>query len=171
MKNKLKILYVSFVIFIIALAALLLSATTIIHELVHALACIIYGLHPDISWRMVSCPEIGTLSSYSQTIFLIAPYIFDTLVLLITVYFINKHKIIKYLLLLPIGDILINFIQSFHQSDFKMIYENAGTYQYIAATIFVSIVLGIAIYIALIKYKVLHFETIRKDFLDKWIKI
>jgi len=117
----LNVSYVILLIFVVGLATYVLAP---IHELFHAIPCKLFGFHPIISYFNVNCEGISEVSHLRQFIYFMGPYMFYTIVLLIGYLLIQKHRIVKYLLLIPSFDIILNYLESLESSDFSSLLRN-----------------------------------------------
>lgn len=115
------VLSVIYTIFLIFITLLLLFPYTLIHEGIHSLACFAVGLKPQQSYFSVDCKGIEGKSAAEKFFFSMSPYIFSLIMLSLGLVYYTKHKIIKYLCLIPVMDISFNYLSSLRQSDFSIL--------------------------------------------------
>lgn len=113
--------YIILLVFVIGLATYVLAP---VHELFHFMPCKLAGFNPVMSYFKVGCDGISGVSNLWQFVYFMGPYLFYTAVLLAGYSLIGKHKSIKYLLLIPSFDIILNYILSLNSSDFSSLLKN-----------------------------------------------
>ncbi|MDP6548345.1 MAG: hypothetical protein QF917_05330 [Candidatus Woesearchaeota archaeon] len=129
MKKPFKIILNTFYIFVLLGISFLASFYLYIpiHETVHSTVCLINGLEP-VQERFVSeCKGIENASYFGQFFFFMMPYIFSVILLLIIRFTYKKLKFVKFLIFIPIMDIMINYYLSTKQiSDFTFLLANTN---------------------------------------------
>jgi hypothetical protein len=90
-----------------------------VHELFHAIPCMLAGEVPIMRWAAVNCNGIFDRGPVVLFFYFMGPYMFFFLVL-IGLYFLAKRwKTFKWLIPIPVLEILINFFSSPQKSDFS----------------------------------------------------
>ena len=113
--------YIILLVFVLGLATYFLVP---VNELFHYIPCRLAGIDPVVSYFGVGCEGISGFSKLWQFVYFMGPYFFSASALLIGYLWINSHKVVKYLLLIPAFDIMLNYVMSLNSSDFSSLLAN-----------------------------------------------
>jgi hypothetical protein len=120
------------------------------------------GNTPIIHFAKTSCSGMEQSTDTQKFMYLMGPYIANTLIILIFALLIKKYKALKYLILIPIMDIIFNFFSIGPvASDFDTIYMYLNPAYASLSKLFLVIPL-MTLYL-LIQKKVFQYETYLKD--------
>jgi hypothetical protein len=119
-----------------------------IHETIHSAVCLINGLQPVQERFATECKGIENASYLAQFFFFMAPYIFSVALLLIIKFTYNKLRFVKYLIFIPVMDVLVNYVLSKNLSqftDFTWLLVNTNEILFVVSMGIVLIALFLAI--------------------------
>lgn len=130
-----------------------------IHEANHSLICLINGLEP-IQERFASeCRGIEKASYLAQFFFFMMPYVFSIILLLIIKFAYKKLRFAKFLIFIPVTDILVNYFSSMTRSDFSMLLVNTNIFLFALGIAIVVVTIELTLHLAK-KTQVLSFKRI-----------
>ena len=156
-------------IILYAFVVIIVYCVAPLHEIFHYVPCKLLGLSPEMSYFSVQCNGINDKNPTSQFFYFMGPYIFYSIIL-ITLYFLShKHPYLRYLIPIPIFDVIFNYLYSLHGSDFTFLLQNTypNRIPFIISMIIVIMISVITIK-AYFKYQIYSFtEIIKKYFLVK----
>lgn len=167
--NKQVIKIIAYICYVIGFIGISLWVThsiySFMHETNHSLICLMSGLEPIQNRFEVSCEGIEKSSQVIQFFFFMMPYFFSFMLLLIILFNYNKLKFVKYFVLIPILDVIINYLMSLDKSDFKFLLQN--TYPNLIP-FYISIVLVLSLvfltFFIIKKTKLFSFKKFDSDF-------
>jgi len=137
-----------------------------VHELFHYIPCKLAGLSPQMSYFQVNCSGIEYMNHAVQFFYFIGPYIFDSILLIIFIILANKYNYVKYLIPIPILDILVNYFLSLQKSDFSSLIINTAPDRipFIISMILVALMASLT-GIAYLRYRIYEFDGIIRKYL------
>lgn len=168
MKEKTKVILMNILLNIIFYGLLIIIAyySTPLHEIFHYLPCKFASLSPEMSRFQVICNGIAEKSNTIQFFYFIGPYIFYSFIIIVLYRLSNKYFYIKYLIPIPIFDVVFNYMSSLHESDFGFLIQNTrpSKIPFIISMVLVILVLIVTIR-AYFKYRIFSFTEIIKKYL------
>ena len=155
------------VLYLIALsgiALLLAYSLSPLHEAFHEIPCKAAGIYPEVSYFGVNCPGIFEKSDLIQFFYFMGPYLFYFFTLLIGYLYEKKSKFIKYLLLIPIFDVLYNYFSTLNASDFSFLLKNTlpNKVPFIIAMLIVLCIAAFTCFL-IFKMKLWSYDTFKSD--------
>jgi len=142
-----------------------------IHEAFHYIPCKLAGLSPQMSYFEVSCNGIGYMNHAIQFFYFMGPYIFESILLIILFIVANRYHYAKYLIPIPMVDILVNYFLTLQNYDFGRLIINTHPDQ-IPGILSIILVASMAMLtgIAYLRYRIYSFTEIIKKYLKFLIK-
>jgi hypothetical protein len=154
----------NFCVNIVYFAAIIgiLYAAAPVHELFHFLPCKLTGLSPEMSYFGVNCDGIAEKSTIVQFVYFMGPYLFYTSLLLFLFFNAKKHAFLRYLIPLPMFDMMINYISALGgDGDFIFLIGNTGKATFVIAMLLVVSMVFLT-WLSYVKYRIYSFEGIVK---------
>ena len=162
-----KLLPVLYLLILLGIVYLLVRLLAPIHETFHALPCKIAGISPAFSYFRVDCPGIAEKSYFMQFFYFMGPYIFYFILALLGYFYSRRYKIIKYLLLIPLFDILFNYIYTLRRmSDFYFLLVNTNVTLFVVGMLVVLFITGL-IFLVILPARIWSYNTFEGDWLPK----
>lgn len=156
---------------IVYFGALILFSTFVgylaipLHEGLHSLPCLAYGLSPEIRFSSVTCEGIQNISVLGRFFYYMMPYIW-WFVFLIAMWFLHKKvRVLKYFLLVPFMDVIMNYIGALRESDFKFLAQHTSPNLIPFGVSMILVMVVVLLTLTLIeKTRIYHFSVLKEDF-------